>query len=365
MTPLEYYQQQVEFGFIQKDPQQKEVIDQLQHIYTELLKQENARTRFLNKFLHTLVISKPVKGLYLWGSVGVGKTFLLDTFYHCLPLKKMRLHFHQFMARIHRELTHLQGIKNPLDIIAKKLSRETNVICFDEFFVDNVADAMLLGGLLSALFKYGICFIATSNFKPEDLYKEGLQREQFIPAIKLIKQHTQVFHLTSHYDYRLRYSPQTEVYFTPLDEQAEINMEKSFQHFSNYQPATHTAIELFHRIIPIRKQAGNVIWFEFIDLCGIPRSVKDFLELSQKYKTVLISNVPVLRTDQKNLITSFIKLIDVFYDAKIRLIISAQAPIEELYPEGPLRFEFARTQSRLTEMQRIDWGTDKSQPFQF
>ena len=138
----------------------------------------------------------------------------------------MRLHFHHFIARIHRGLAHLQSLKNPLDIIAKKVSRETNVICFDEFFVDNVADAMLLGGLLSALFKYSICFIATSNFKPEDLYKEGLQREQFIPAIKLIKQHTQVFHLTSHYDYRLRYSPKTKVCFTSLDEQAAINMEK-------------------------------------------------------------------------------------------------------------------------------------------
>lgn len=355
MTPLQYYQQQIASKLIKKDPQQLEVIQELNRIYTQLLKQHKPQKNVLKQIALSFKPHKPVKGLYLWGSVGVGKTFLMDTFYHCLPMNKMRLHFHQFMQQIHNELTQLQGTKNPLDIIAKKIAQKTYVLCFDEFLVSNIADAMLLSGLLKALFKYGICLVASSNARPDDLYKEGIQRENFLPAIELIKSNTKVFHMVSHHDYRLEHVTQAGVYFSPLGPDTERNMEKSFQHFSNNKPATTTKITLFDRPINIKKEAGDTIWFDFIDIVGKPRSQKDFLALAKKYKTCLISNVPVIQEDQDNLITSFINLIDVFYDAKVKVIISAETHVEALYPTGKMRFEFARTQSRLIEMQSVDY----------
>src|SRR3990167_987317 len=235
MTPLHYYQREVEAGLIKKDPQQLAVIQLLQDIYTQLVKQSRTGKGFLCRLTHHFQLSKPIHGLYLWGSVGVGKTFMMDTFYHCLPIHKMRYHFHQFMQYVHQELTQLQGQKNPLQIIAKKLSREAKILCFDEFFVSNIADAMLLSGLLEAIFQQGICLVTSSNIRPDDLYKNGIQRENFLPAIDLLKKYTTIFHMISHHDYRLEHVTQAGVYFTPLGQQADDNMEKSFQHFSNHK----------------------------------------------------------------------------------------------------------------------------------
>lgn len=355
MTPLQYYQQQLDSGLIEKDPQQLEAMQDLQRIYTQLLKQDSLRKNFLGQLVHSLKSPKPIKGLYLWGSVGVGKTFMMDIFFHCLPINKLRVHFHQFMQRTHDELTRLQGQKNPLDIFAKKLAKETSVLCFDEFFVSNIADAMLLGGLLKSLFENGICLIASSNVQPDDLYKNGIQRENFLPAIELIKNNTTVFHMISHHDYRLEHVTQAGVYFTPLSSEAEQNMEKSFQHFSNHKPGAKGTIDIYGRPVKIRKQSGSTIWFDFTDICGIPRSQKDFLYLAKHYQTVLISNIPVISQNENNLITSFINLIDVLYDARIKLVISAETHVEGLYPEGQMRFAFARAQSRLIEMQSADY----------
>lgn len=355
MTPLQYYHQQLDSGLIEKDPQQLEAMQELQRIYTELLKQESGRKQFFSQLVRSVKPTKTIKGLYLWGSVGVGKTFMMDIFFHCLPINKIRLHFHQFMQRTHEELTQLQGQKNPLDIIAKKLAKETRIICFDEFFVSNIADAMLLGGLLKSFFNNGICLIASSNVQPDDLYKNGIQRENFLPAIDLIKKYTTVFHMVSHHDYRLEHVTQAGVYFTPLNNESEQHMEKSFQHFSNHTPGTEGMIEIYGRSVKIRKQAGDTIWFDFTDICGIPRSQKDFLYVAQHYRTVLISNIPVIDKNENNLITSFINLIDVLYDARIKLVISAQTHVEALYPEGRMRFAFARAQSRLIEMQSADY----------
>lgn len=355
MTPLHYYQQQLASGLIEKDPQQLEVMHDLQRIYTQLLKRESARQQFLAQLVRTIKSSNPINGLYLWGSVGVGKTFMMDIFFHCLPINKLRLHFHQFMQRTHDELTRLQGQKNPLDIFAKQLAKEAKILCFDEFFVSNIADAMILGGLLKALFNNGICLVTSSNVKPDDLYKNGIQRENFLPAINLIKKHTTVFHMISHHDYRLEHITQAGVYFTPLGAEAEQNMEKSFQHFSNHKSGIDGAIEIYGRAVKIRKQAGDTIWFDFLDICGIPRSQKDYLYLAKHYRTVLISNIPVIQREQNNLITAFINLIDVFYDARIKLVISAATHAEGLYPEGRMRFAFARAQSRLIEMQSADY----------
>ena len=355
MTPLQYYQQQIDSRLIMEDPQQLEAMQELERIYHALLQQERRQKKWFEHILPSFKPISPVKGLYLWGSVGVGKTFLIDTFFHCLPIKKMRLHFHAFMQQIHTELTRWQGQKNPLDLIANQLAKETYVLCFDEFFVSNIADAMILGGLFSALFRNGICLVTSSNVRPDDLYQDGIQRENFLPAIELIKKNTAVFHMISHHDYRLEHVQQAGVYFTPLGPEAEHHMEKSFQHFSNHQSISTKDILLFDRPIKIKKQSGSTIWFDFINIVGTPRSQKDFLEIAKKYKTCLISNIPVIKTDEDNLITSFINLIDVFYDAGMKLVISAETPAEGLYPTGKMRFEFARVQSRLIEMQSSDY----------
>lgn len=355
MTPLLYYQQQIDSNLIEKDPQQREVILELQSIYDQLIKQDRATQSWWGRLLHPITPAQPINGLYLWGSVGVGKTFLMDLFFSCLPIKKMRRHFHQFMRDIHTQMKQWQGTKNPLDRIAKNIAADTRVLCFDEFMVDDIADAMILANLFKALFAQRICLIASSNVRPDDLYKNGLQRELFLPAIDMIKQNTHVFHMVSHHDYRLTHHNPAGVYFFPLGQQAEINMEKCFAHFSHQLPVSSADIELLGRPVHIHKQAGNTIWFDFLALCDIPRSQNDYLELAKKYKTVLISNIPVIRANQPNLITSFINLIDIFYDARLRVIISAAADVEELYPEGQLRFAFARTQSRLIEMQSVDY----------
>lgn len=357
MTPLTLYQEKIAAGLIEKDPQQFEVIQQLEKIYKKLIQQDRASKSFLGALLHPFIASHSVPGLYLWGSVGVGKTFLIDLFYSCVPVKKMRVHFHDFMKNIHQQLGQLRGQKNPLEKIAKHITDQAHVLCLDEFMVHDIADAMILTNLLTALFDNHICLITTSNVEPDNLYKNGLQRELFLPAIALIKQHTTVFHIISHHDYRLMPLTQAGVYFTPLDKNAEDNMEKAFAHCAGKEPISTEPIEILDRPIRIRKKAGDTIWFDFLDLCNIPRSQNDYIEIAKQYKTVLISHIPVIRADQHNLITAFIHLIDIFYDNHIRVIISAEAPIEDLYPAGRLRFSFARTQSRLIEMQSIDYFT--------
>src|SRR3990167_1177165 len=227
MTPYQYYQQEINAGRIQPDNRQYPVIENLEIIFHALTMREKNKSCLLNLFCR----KKPIKGLYLWGSVGIGKTFLMDCLYHCLSIRKMRLHFHQFMLNIHQELQSVQGVKIPLQIIAKKISQTVDVICFDEFFVCNIADAMILGELFSHLFKNGVTLVASSNSPPDLLYKEGLQRERFLPAIKLIKENTEVVHLHSKMDYRRQHINNTGVYYFPLNSQAQQNMENAFIHF--------------------------------------------------------------------------------------------------------------------------------------
>lgn len=347
MTPLQIYQEQVRLGKLIADDEQLKVMQLLDHIYHQLEKRKSKFRKFLR--------GKPVKGLYLWGSVGVGKTFLMDLFYQTLTLKKMRFHFHEFMQFVHSELNKLQGHKDPLPLIAKNLAKKTQIICFDEFFVTNIADAMLLGGLFKAIFAEGITLVASSNVAPDDLYKEGIQREQFLPAITQIKLHTQVFHVHSSNDYRLRHLQESGVYFTPLDEKAQQEMQMIFRHFKNDMNMSSAPITLFSRNIRIIKQSGSIIWFNFQDLCNVPRSQKDYLALAQQYRTIMISNLPVIQPQQDSLIANFINLIDVLYDAHIRVVISAEKPIQEIYPQGRMIFEFERTKSRIIEMQSEDY----------
>ncbi len=347
MTPKSLYLQKIEANEIKPDPNQAMVIDQFEQVFHNLAVKSKKKHHWLAKWGKI----KPVKGIYLWGSVGIGKTFMMDCFYDALPDKKMRIHFHQFMRKIHDDLTNIQGQKNPLQVIAKQIAKTTKVICFDEFLVSNIADAMILGELFAALFDEDITLITSSNTPPDLLYKDGLQRERFLPAIELIKANTDVIHLHTHTDYRKCHIQQAGVYYYPEDKNAQEQMKNCFVHFSYGAAPSLEPINICHRQIPIIKQAGSVIWFDFEAICGRPRSQRDYLELVKTYHTILISNIRKIHPREKDLIISLIYLIDILYDAHCRLIISADVPIDAIYTEGNALNAYQRTYSRLIEMQ--------------
>lgn len=348
MTPLDYYQEQCRQGIVLEDAQQLMALQYLQALYHELVSEQKKR----NSLFAFLRPAKSVQGLYLWGGVGIGKTFLMDCFYHCLPMaQKKRVHFHQFMRFVHAELKKYQGKKDPLQHIAKALAKETRILCFDELLVTDITDAMLLGRLLRALFSQGVCLVATSNVAPDDLYKNGLQRPLFLPAIAMLKKHMHVISLTTTADYRLRHLQHAGVYFTPDDEIADEEMEKCFALLSQGETYLQEPIEICGRRITIKKQAGDMVWFDFDKICAVPRSQHDYLAIAEKYSTILISHIPIIPSQAKDTISLFIRMVDVFYDARVRLVISAAASVDKLYEHGYLAFDFARTRSRLLEMQ--------------
>lgn len=352
MTPIEYYHQQCKSGAISEDPEQIAVIKQLEQLYVELIAEQKRRSGLFS------FLKKPqlLKGIYLWGGVGIGKTLMMDCFYHCLPFKnKLRMHFHAFMQRIHNALTQHQGEKNPLQTIAKEIARETMVLCFDELFVSDIADAMVLAGLFKALFAESVALVTTSNIAPDDLYKNGLQRLNFLPAIALIKENTNVIHLGTTIDYRLRHLKEAGVFYTPLDEKSKASMEKTFEVLSVEEKIITTPIEIFGREIPVIKRTDKIIWFDFNVICAVPRSQKDYLKIAEMFQTIFISDIPLIGPDEKDKICLFISLVDVFYDAGVRIVISAAEPVAEIYSRGYMILEYTRTHSRLTEMQSSDY----------
>ncbi len=356
MTPLDYYNEQCQKGFIIDDPHQHEALQKLQSIYFQLT-EENKKRSGVFSFLHP---RQQIQGLYLWGGVGIGKTFLMDCFYQTLPIqKKLRMHFFAFMRRIHLELTSHQGKQDPLTLIAKEIAKETDVLCFDELFVSDITDAMILGRLFKILFENNVCLVATSNVMPDDLYKNGLQREQFLPAIALIKRYLQIIHIRTTVDYRLRHLKEAGVFYTPLDETAEKNMEKSFNELTRGLSVDDAPIAIQGRTIPVKKKAGKIIWFEFEDICSVPRSQVDYLAIAEHYRTVFISHIPAIPSHAKDIICLFISLVDVLYDARVRLVISAAEPIQNLYNRGFMIMEYTRTHSRLIEMQSADYFADE------
>lgn len=343
MTPLQYYQSRLETGDIIDNSEQRAVLSTFESIHSSLLKHD--------KPFSFLTRKKDVKGLYLWGSVGSGKTMLMDMFYYCLPIEmKRRMHFHQFMSYVHGKLQHYQGQRNPLKLVAKAIAKDTKVLCFDEFIVIDILDAMVFAGLLKELFEQDICIIATSNIQPDHLYEDGLQREQFLAAIDLIKKHMQVVQLSSHTDYRTKQHKRKRVYFSPLNDEAAINMERYFAELSGYEEGLTDPLWLFERPIKVIKRTDKVVWFDFAVICGVPRSQEDYLALSKVYNTVFISNIVKIKPSQHGLIRSFINLIDVLYNAEIKLVVSAQVLPEEIYEEGQMSREYKRTKSRLIEM---------------
>ncbi len=307
----------------------------------------------------------PVKGLYFWGGVGRGKTYLVDTFFESLPFEqKVRTHFHRFMKRVHEELKTLKGEKNPLTIIGKRFADEARVICFDEFFVSDITDAMILATLLEELFKNGVSLVATSNIVPDGLYKDGLQRARFLPAIALLKEHTEIVNVDSGVDYRLRALEQAELFHWPLSEQVEEEMARSFKALTPdcAKAQRDEALMIENREIRARLTCDDVAWFEFRELCDGPRSQNDYIELAKIFHAVLISNVEQMGVTKDDMARRFINLVDEFYDRSVKLIISAEVELKDLYSGGRLEFEFQRTLSRLLEMQSHEYLTRPHRP---
>ena len=357
--PVTTYRATLDSGDFQYDESQNRMMRHLQRVYEDLITNSEQGNFFSRMFIRTQ--HSPVKGLYLWGGVGRGKTCMMDMFYQCLPFKeKKRIHFHRFMKLVHGELQRFQGLKNPLEKIAAKFADETRVICFDEFHVSDITDAMILANLLEALFRRKVVLVATSNVEPKNLYENGLQRRRFLPAIDLIETHTEVFNVDGTRDYRLRVLKMSEIYHSPLDEMAEINLETSFEAIAPDEGGRDVQLDIENRTINTRRCADGVVWFTFTAVCDGPRSQNDYIELARLFQTVLLSDVPRLESD--NQARRFISLVDEFYDRNVKLIISAEVPIKELYSGTLLRFEFRRTASRLQEMQSEEYLSREHRP---
>ena len=340
----------------------------------------------VQRLLAKLGIAKapgPERGLYLWGGVGRGKTWLMDLFFHSLPFEaKRRRHFHRFMYDVHAELKRLGHREAPLEHVAENIAASTRVLCFDEFFVTDIADAMILGTLLEALFRRGVTLVATSNVQPKDLYRQGLQRQRFIPAIEMIERHTRVLAVDGGTDYRLRQLTQAGTYLASDSPDTAKRLGALFNALadgirsgdasrsnavsgSDTASDTNTAggsVEIEGRSIPVVKQSDNVIWFEFEALCEGPRSQNDYIEIAREYQSVIVSNVPRFEPTRENAARRFIALIDELYDRNVKLILSAAAPPEDLYHGERLSFEFQRTSSRLIEMQTEDYLASEHRP---
>lgn len=341
MTPLERYKKDLERDDFSYDPAQEMAVKHLQRLYDELVawqppeKEAGFAGKLKGLFGKKKEEVQPLMGLYFWGGVGRGKTYLVDTFYDSLPFpEKMRVHFHRFMQRVHDDLRQFDGEKNPLTLVAAQLAKEIRVLCLDEFFVKDITDAMILAGLLDELFKNGVSLVTTSNIVPDGLYENGLQRARFLPAIDLLKQYTEVVNVDSGVDYRLRALEQAEIYHYPLDAGANASLEKSFKSIALGAGQSGTEIEINHRMLKTQRIHDDVVWFDFYELCDGPRSQNDYIELAKEFHSVVLSDVPQMKRTTDDQARRFINLVDEFYDRNVKLIISAEAGISELYLGG-------------------------------
>jgi cell division protein ZapE len=341
-------------GF-QRDKVQEQVVDRLDNLQRRLAEQPRDFAFWKRRMLRLLPgrsSIEPVRGLYLWGRVGRGKTMLMDLFFHSLPFaERERRHFHRFMRDVHAELARLKSRTDPLEVVAHRMAQRARIICFDEFQVADIADAMILGTLFDALFRRGVTLVATSNVAPKHLYKDGLQRQRFLPAIALIERHTDVLYVDGSIDYRLRELRKAPIYLDSAAPETPARLEGIFAVVAGETGTAggHVAIE--HRRIKCVRQADDVIWFDFHELCEGPRSQNDYVELARDYHTLLLSNVPTFDETRENAARRFVALVDELYDRNVNLVVSAAAAPGELYRGEKLRFEFERTVSRLIEMQ--------------
>ncbi|HIF2380279.1 TPA: cell division protein ZapE [Salmonella enterica] len=364
LSPTSRYLQALNEGTHQPDDVQKEAVNCLETLYQELTAKKLSATppggliarlgKLLGKNEPDAQI--PVRGLYMWGGVGRGKTWLMDLFYHSLPgERKLRLHFHRFMLRVHEELTALQGQSDPLDIIADQFKTETDVLCFDEFFVTDITDAMLLGGLMKALFARGITLVATSNIPPDELYRNGLQRARFLPAIDAIKQHCDIMNVDAGVDYRLRTLTQAHLWLTPLNDETRRQMDKLWLALAGAAREHAPTLEINHRPLSTLGVENQTLAVSFATLCVEARSQHDYIALSRLFHTVLLFDVPAMTPLMESEARRFIALVDEFYERHVKLVVSAAAPLYEIYQGERLKFEFQRCLSRLQEMQSAEY----------
>jgi len=361
LTPKQRYQNDLaREGFVADDAQAY-AVDQLDDLFQRLIERNNGKKGgLLAKLLRSSRESDraPEKGLYFWGGVGRGKTYLMDSFYESLPFeKKIRVHFHRFMRRVHQDLERHKGRANPLDTVAESIASEARVICFDEFFVSDITDAMILALLLEGLFERGVTLVATSNIIPDLLYRDGLQRQRFFPAIELLNKHCEVVNIDGGRDYRLRALEKAELYYSPLGDAAERAISATFDSLVVLEGEIklNISLDIEGRLIPSRKVAEDLVWFDFAAICEGPRSQNDYIEVAKEFHSVVISNVPLFTALNDDAARRFINLVDEFYDRSVKLAVSAAAPINELYTGGRLSFEFQRTESRLLEMQSREY----------
>jgi cell division protein ZapE len=355
MSLLVLYQQQLQESGLTTDPEQAAAAERLDAVRAALVAAGPLPARGWLPRLRA-VRRPPVRGFYLWGDVGRGKTWLLDLFFHALPFAdKHRWHFHRFMQAVHGELAQLKGTANPMERVAERLMGGARVLCLDELVVTDIGDAMLLAQLLRALVAQGVTLVTTSNAEPDDLYKDGIQRASFLPAICLLKRHTTVLRLRGDTDFRLRYLEQVPVYLTPLGPATDGRLAEEFGRLAPDTAEADGILEVYGRPVRFRRRADDCGWFDFEALCGPPRSQNDYIELARCHHTVILSDVPVLGGSADDKARRFVHLVDEFYDRNVKLILSAAGPPEKLYCGERLAFEFRRTASRLREMQSREY----------
>ncbi len=350
-----YEQSLAERGY-KADEAQLKGIAALQRCQDEWAGYKSKRANALTKMLRYPDLPK---GVYMYGGVGRGKSFIMDCFFNAVPLeRKTRLHFHEFMREVHRQLHELKGVQDPLEVLAKRMSRRHRLICFDEFHVADVTDAMILHRLLDAMFRNRMSIVTTSNFHPDQLYPNGLHRDRILPAIELLKQQLEVVNVDSGTDYRRRTLELARLYLTPLSDQTDAEMAEIFTQLAETADE-EPELNIEHRVLKAKRRAGGVVWFDFQTLCGGPRSQNDYLELASRFHTVMLSGVPHMPVRLASEARRFTWLVDVLYDRKCKLVVSAEVPPEALYTEGPLAHEFPRTVSRLNEMQSKEYLSEE------
>ena len=352
MTVMEFYEHALTQRGFSADPAQRAAVERLQLAYDEWVAYRAQRSSSFKRIIHRPDVPR---GVYMWGGVGRGKSFLMDSFYSVVPLvRKTRVHFHEFMRDVHRQLDALKQVADPLDEVARQIAKKFRLICFDEFHVSDIADAMVLYNLMRALFERGVSFVITSNYHPDTLYPDGLHRDRMLPTIALLKEHLDVMNVDAGNDYRKRALEQVHAYHTPLNADTDRALRQAFAGVADTADED-PLVRIESREIRALRRAGGVIWFDFATLCGGPRSQNDYLEIASRFHTVVLSGVPAMSAAMSSEARRFTWLIDVFYDHKIKLLMSAAVAPELLYTDGMLANEFHRTVSRIIEMQSREY----------
>ena len=351
-SPSERYAHALSSGQFMPDAAQAEAVHELNRVWEELINRYKASKKAFRRFRRQTA----PQGVYMWGGVGRGKTWLMDQFYETIPFRrKTRMHFHHFMQHVHKELNKNSGKQNPLDIVADQIYKDAVVICFDEFFVSNVTDAMIISDLFQKLFTRGITLVATSNIAPDGLYKNGIHRDRFLPTIEMVKKHCTILNVDAGVDYRLRVLKQAQLFKSPLTHDNQLWMAQRFTALTQTQVVSEEPITINNRVVETIGHTEDVLWCEFKELCMKPRSPADFIEIANIYNTVLVSNVPDLNDVLSEGTRRFIYLVDEFYDRGVKLLLTSHASIIEIYSGERLAFEIERTRSRLLEMQSDEY----------